>query len=159
MGAEDLEETFPNLRATGYTITSQPAYVPNCLGWALRSNDLYWDPILTGFSGVYYWPEGIPRNDSVDAWVQLFRLFHYTECASTDLESEAEKIAIYGGIDGTAHHVARQLPSGAWTSKLGQDEDIEHQTLDALVSQEYGSVIRVMSRPLPQADSFDEGSL
>jgi len=159
MGAEDLEEAFPNLRASGYSITSPPAYVPNCIGWVLRSTDLYWDPTLTGFRGVYYWPPDIPRNDTVDAWVRVFRLFHYSECANPDLEDGAEKIAIYGGTDGTAQHVARQLPSGAWTSKLGQDEDIEHQTLDALASEEYGAVIRIMRRPLPQADNFDERSL
>jgi hypothetical protein len=156
MGAEELEDAFPNLLASGYTITSQPADVPNCIGWALRSNDLFWEPILTGFRGVYYWPPGVPRNDSVDAWVQLFRLFGYQECESTELELKAEKVAIYGGSDGEAHHVARQLRSGEWTSKLGHDEDIEHRTLDALTGVEYGTVVRILRRTFPEADNLEE---
>jgi hypothetical protein len=43
-----------------------------------------------------------------------------------------------------------------WTSKLGHDEDIEHRTFDALMGAEYGTVVRVMRRTLPQADSLDD---
>jgi len=45
-------------------------------------------------------------------------------------------------------HVARQLPSGRWSSKLGALQDIEHDLHD-LEGTEYGSVVLVMKRTLP----------
>ena len=111
-------------------------------------NDLghFWDPALTGFTGVYYWPPGVPRSDGLDAWTRLFGLFGYRECASAALETGAEKIAIYATFDGEAHHVARQLPSGFWTSQLGGGEDIEHPTLQALAGSIYGEPVKFMRR-------------
>ena len=54
-------------------------------------------------------------------------------------------MAIYADAEGPLH-VARQLPGGHWSSKLGPREDIEHE-LDGLVGREYGRVVMVMSRP------------
>jgi hypothetical protein len=39
------------------------------------------------------------------------------------------------------------MPDGRWTSKLGRSEDIE-QGLHALTGEVYGSVVRVMRRPI-----------
>lgn len=52
---------------------------------------------------------------------------------------------------GEPTHAARQLPSGAWTSKLGEWEDIEHDTLEALEGSEgrgeaYGRVALILKR-------------
>ena len=44
-------------------------------------------------------------------------------------------------------HVALQLPTGRWTSKLGGLEDIEHDTLKALEGIDYGEPVRFMKRP------------
>jgi hypothetical protein len=49
-----------------------------------------------------------------------------------------EKVAIYQHDDGGFTHVARQLYTGVWISKLGPYEDIEHKTPDALNSEDYG---------------------
>jgi hypothetical protein len=147
MSAPQLEESFPNLRAAGYRITSEPAPVPNCTGWALGDVEHVWDPFLAGFLPIYYWPPGVPRNDSLEALAQVFQLHQYEDCDSAELEPRWEKIAIYADATGEATHSARQLPSGAWTSKLGQEEDIDHETLGALVSSIYGSVSKVMRRP------------
>ena len=111
-------------------------------------SDLYFDPELSGFIGGYYWPDGILRDDTVTAWIQLFELHGYQECDTGELEPRAEKIAIYVDAGGEAQHVAKQLPSGAWSSKLGKLEDIEHQTLAAIVSGDYGSVLKFMKRSL-----------
>jgi hypothetical protein len=60
-------------------------------------------------------------------------------------EDDVEKIAI--DTDGAKPtHAARQLADGTWTSKLGQAEDICHQTLDALAGGLYGNVAQIMSR-------------
>src|SRR5437867_6208731 len=128
----DLEAKFPNLRAAGYAVTSDAVDVPNCIAWVVGDMDHYWDPQLAGFSGTYYWPPGIRRDDSIDALVDLFELFGYRVCDDGRLEFGFERIVIYADRPGEpAHesqHVARQLRSGAWTSKLGPGKDIEHQT-------------------------------
>ncbi len=52
-------------------------------------------------------------------------------------------------------HVARQLKEGMWTSKLGPDEDIEHNTLDALEGELYGAVTQVLKRPLTTRSAWE----
>jgi hypothetical protein len=147
MGSDRLEELFPGLRTSRYVITSEPADAPNCIGWALGS-ELYFDPKLGGFIGGYYWPDGVLKDDTTAAWIQLFELHGYQQCNTGALEPRTEKIAIYVDEGGEAQHVAKQLPSGAWSSKLGKLEDIEHDTLAAIVSYDYGSLFKFMKRPL-----------
>jgi hypothetical protein len=142
----DLETLFPGLRTSGYVITSPKADAPNCIGWALRSS-LFFDPKLSRFIGGYYWPEGAPREDTLAAWMAVFELHGYRLCETADLEPGAEKIAIYADQSGDAQHVARQLPSGAWTSKIGKLQDIEHTALDGLVGDDFGTVAAIMTRP------------
>jgi hypothetical protein len=66
-----------------------------------------------------------------------------------------EKVDLYiddSNEDEPFSHVARQLPDGKWTSKLGPDEDLTHDTVDALEGdtlqhpRAYGRVERVMKR-------------
>lgn len=137
-----LNYLFPNLHAAGFRETSRrtPAY--NCIAWAAGEDHRWWDP----FPG-YYWPEGMERNGSVGSLISVFEAQGYTHCTSLDLEHEHEKIAIYA-IRTNYTHVARQLPSGAWTSKIGALEDIEHRSADGLHGAEYGSVVYVMKRRL-----------
>jgi len=42
--------------------------------------------------------------------------------------------------------MARQIESGAWTSKLGQDHDIEHETLDTIAGPVYGDAVKIFRR-------------
>ncbi|WP_293105967.1 hypothetical protein [Moorena sp. SIOASIH] len=69
----------------------------------------------------------------------------YVICETPDLEENYQKIAIYM-LNDQPTHVARQLLNGKWTSKLGQDEDIEHDTLEGLTGERYGQVAQVMKR-------------
>ena len=62
-----------------------------------------------------------------------------------------EKLVLYADEHGEPIHVARQLPSGAWTSKLGASEDIEHRVLAALEGTLYGKVARLLRRRPPAA--------
>ena len=151
MSAEGLERDLPHLAGSGYQITSDPSTVPNCIAWAMGDREHSWEPVLTGFHGVYDWPPDVRRDDSMDAWTEVFALFGYQECADSNLEPGHEKLAIYADAAGAPQHVARQLPSGAWTSKLGQLEDIEHPALEAISGGEYGIVVRVLRRPLTKA--------
>jgi hypothetical protein len=125
-----------------------PAY--NCLAWACDDNTRWWqyDPF-----GVwpYYWPPDLagPDANTVVGWVKLFKSLGYEVCDSAVLESGFEKIAIYVQRDATVEHVARQLETGAWSSKLGKMEDIEHPTLEELSGKHYGSVGPIMRRRRP----------
>lgn len=81
----------------------------------------------------------------MEAFSLAYQALGYAACADGNLEEDAEKIAIYAGADRVSRHAARQLPDGAWSSKLGALEDIQHM-LEALESQAYGSVILFMRR-------------
>ena len=66
------------------------------------------------------------------------------------LESGFQKIAIYAEAENVPRHVARQLPNGDWTSKIGQYEDIQHRTLDALTGDApaYGTIVQLMKKAI-----------
>ncbi len=53
---------------------------------------------------------------------------------------------VYVTADGKPQHVARQLSSGLWASKLGRLEDIEHE-LAGLDGKLYGTAQTFMARP------------
>jgi len=56
------------------------------------------------------------------------------------------KVAIFLDAAGEPAHIARQSSEGGWSSKLGQLEDIWHQTLDCLEIPDYGSASVFMKR-------------
>jgi hypothetical protein len=94
---------------------------------------------------AYFWPDHVPRFNSVDALIKVYEGLGYEVCGNADLESDYEKVAVYGDADGYTH-AAKQLPDGKWTSKLGRAEDIEHFAIDGLVGKEYRQVRRILKR-------------
>ena len=62
------------------------------------------------------------------------------------MEEGVEKIALYADQGGEPTHMARQLRSGKWTSKLGELEDIEHDDLAILEGECYGQVVTILKR-------------
>jgi hypothetical protein len=124
---EWIEDTFPNLRGSEWTIAScyQPGY--NCIAWAGHDDADRWEP-----HGAF-WLADIARNTKPATMVQLFQALGYEVCDTHELEEGFEKVAIY--LDDTRYdfrHVARQVESGRWASKLGSWEDIEHPSLAGL---------------------------
>ncbi len=94
----------------------------------------------------YFWPTGAGPNMRVENVIRAYELLGFETCANGDLEGKAEKIAICA-TGGFAEHAARQLPSGAWTSKLGLGgEDVEHDALEAVSGGQYGDVVRFLKR-------------
>lgn len=89
------------------------------------------NPLSIDF-GNFYRPPGAPTAYALASFTQAFALYGYEASDTDSLESGFEKVAIYVGSDGLPTHMARQLESGVWTSKLGEWEDIEHGTLTAL---------------------------
>lgn len=100
-----LEEAFEGLTADNYEVTSDPLSRYNCLAWAVGSTHAWWQ---AAYVKGYYWPPGIPKDDSLSSWVRIFEVHGFCICENGAYEPGWEKIAIYV-IDGEPAHVARQL--------------------------------------------------
>lgn len=81
MSAPDLEVWFPLLTETGFEVTSPATARYNCIAWAAgRDNIWMWpDPM-----GQMYWPNEVPRQETVEAFISAFALYGYTDCNSTE---------------------------------------------------------------------------
>ena len=141
----DLDADFPNLQAGAWQVTSPPDNRYNCIAFAVGRTDVYWWPDEYPDPNFDYWPPGILREESIAAFVQLFESLAYEVCADGTLEPGFVKIAIYA-LQDTPTHAARQLDTGQWTSKLGVEEDIVHEKLEALAGPCYGSAVQFMRR-------------
>ena len=146
MAEAKLEDLFPGLRVSRYRLTSPASPDYNCIAWAASQQDAWWWP---DEMHVSFWPAAAPRQETIEAFVEAFSTLGYTPCDIPDWEPGFEKIAIYADDKGTPTHAAKQLPTGAWTSKLGALEDVEHQGLYDLTGSRYGTVVRFLKRPIP----------
>lgn len=144
MSDESLRGKFPSLATSPFQITSPATGSYTCIGYAAGDASRIWLPDPWP-EGAFYWPEGAPREPTLSGWAGAFAALGYHECESRELESGFEKIAIYADARGDPQHVARQLATGRWTSKVGKMEDIEHE-LEGLEGEAYGSVVLVLRR-------------
>jgi hypothetical protein len=87
----------------------------------------------------------VPREETLAAFVACFALQGYILCENAECEPGFEKVALFADAGGVPTHAALQLPGGAWSSKLGELEDIEHP-LRALEGELYGRVVQVLKR-------------
>ena len=139
MSAEYLRSLFPRLR--DFTITSPETRDYNCIAWAAGIDDDWWWPRLPTT-----WPVERPPRATVDAFADAFASIGYEPSGDGGQEPGIEKLAIYA--EGPfVTHMARQLPNGRWTSKLGRLEDIEHASPGELEGGDYGSVVQYLRRP------------
>jgi len=135
-----LMHDFPHITQHNFRQTSQAAIDYNCIAWAYGRNDVWCWP-----STICFWP--IARcEETVDAFEELFSSIGYKRCVDASLECGFLKIVLYVK-DGKPTHAARQLATGKWTSKLGQNIDIEHDTPDVLNGPGYGVASVYMKRP------------
>ena len=144
MMPDDIEDCFPQIAQRGYSVTSAETPCYNCIAWAAGDTRKWWWPDPSPFT---YWPPSIPRENTLTRFVEAFRTLGYEPCLNADLETGTEKVAVYTDADGIPTHAARQLESGAWTSKLGREEDIEHAALAGVEGEQYGLVAQVLRRP------------
>jgi hypothetical protein len=147
MPREDIESTFPNLRLEGWDISSEIDDGYNCIAFAVHDTRQFWDPDMVGVRG-YYWPPGIPRDWRVSTLIKLYEIHGFRVCENAGLEKGFEKVVIYSTSSDNATHAARQKASGIWTSKLGSDEDIEHETPEGLAETIYGKATVIMKRQM-----------
>ena len=137
-----LREAFPALTHLNHGITSPVDLSYNCVAWALNDNARWWWP---DSMGVCFWPTNVPRTVTIEAFDRMLRQIGFSPCVRHTIEKGLQKVALYARA-GVPTHVAKQLPKGKWSSKLGQHEDIEH-TIEALDGPKYGSVCQVYARP------------
>lgn len=123
-----------------FTISSSPDPRYNCIAWALGETGRWWHP-----SAGSYWPPGVPRLNTFAAWRAMLRQQGFEPTDSEAPEPGVERLALFAKA-GRPTHLARQLASGRWTSKLGPDEDIEH-SLHGLAGVLYGEVTVLFRRP------------
>jgi hypothetical protein len=137
-------DDFPRLTPLNHRLTSPPDPEYNCIAWSAGDTAHWWQP------GVYWPLPTHPDDYGVGVLEQLFLSLGYADCGiDISLEVGFEKVALFGSSLFYTH-AARQLPSGKWTSKLGREADIEHDTPDDVSGGVYGEVIQMMKRPAAQ---------
>jgi len=137
-----ITRLFPNLNDR-FSVTSSQTKIYNCVAWAAGETHRWWWPVD---DPRYYWPHEVARDETVECFVRAFETIGYSMCEDREVESGFEKVAIYADHYQFPTHMARQLLSGTWTSKLGALEDIEHHFLDGLNGSQYGNVVQIMKR-------------
>jgi len=140
-----IEDHFRGLRGKIYQVTSPAAEPYDCIARAAEVTTIWWWPF--GDPRKTYWPEGVPREESLEAFRAAFANVGYSACDHAQVEPGYQKVALFADVQGAPLHAARQLSTGRWTSKLGALEDIEHELHD-LEGMEYGTVVLIMKRPL-----------
>jgi hypothetical protein len=100
----------------------------NCLSWVAGDNTRHWFPgALEGTRGVY-WPNRSKSLKTEDV-IAAFELHGFSSCTNGSLEIDIEKIAFFSDGDNDVRHAAWQRETGAWSSKLGNYEDVDHMEL------------------------------
>ena len=137
---------FPKLQADVTAITGSASEKYNCVAWALGRPDEWWWPSRHAPDTV--WNPAVEYEVTVSAFVALFQCEGFELCEHAELEPGFIKIAIYVK-ERIPTHVARQLPDGQWTSKMGPGLCLTHRTLQSLEGDlyvGYGRVEVVMKR-------------
>lgn len=141
-----LEQLFPGLRTSAYSVTSPRDREYNCIAWAAGDVANWWWPTTGPADVPRFWPDGAPREETLAAFILAFGTLDFAPADNEALELGVEKVALFVDANGMPTHAARQLPTGRWTSKLGFSEDLEHD-LHALEGDIYGTVTIVLRRP------------
>lgn len=148
---EKIFEVFPKLRSDHkFKITSKRDTKYNCIAWSVIYDDRnLWPPgKVTTLDGVsYIWFDDLPKDDSLETFIQLYKKFKFEVCEDHNFEEGYRKIAIYSNPKtGKCTHASRQRNNGEWTSKLGQEQDIAHSDPYSIESDTYGKVALIMRK-------------
>src|SRR5262245_6006423 len=131
---------FPRLSSANHRVTSPESTEYNCIAWAVGDTKNWWQPNV-------FWPIPAPATaGDIQTLVQAYQSLGFEICGHGSLEPAFEKVALYGDPSWYLH-AARQLPSGKWTSKMGHDVDIEHDSPDDVSDGVYGKLMHFMRRP------------
>ena len=146
IGEEQLKSYWPNLKVnSNFDFTSLRTDIAtpltpknyNCVAWAIGVNDKWMD--MPNYFQDYFDLDPDTVDHSVDGYADVLTRYGFERCDDSNIENGFEKIAIYGDGERVFTHVCRQLANGKWTSKMGEWEDIEHSSLEALSGADYGT--------------------
>ncbi|MEM9216635.1 MAG: hypothetical protein AAGD25_20090 [Cyanobacteria bacterium P01_F01_bin.150] len=87
-----------------YRITSPDTIDYNCAAWAAEESEMWWWPDA---QNLYYWPPDIPREVTLQPFMQAYGQLGYERYAAPELEVGLQKIAIYADQNNVPVHVAR----------------------------------------------------
>ncbi len=150
-----VPEWFENITPQDFACTSDATPQYKCIAWAAGKQNEPWWP--TDQIKGYFGPPGLPKEpidqETVENFIQAFETEGYVVCNGSEIEAGFEKIAIYADANNRPLHAARSLSHGVWSSKLGDQEDIEHTTLDSIGGKQYGSPVAFLKRPLRMGNS------
>jgi len=136
------KKDFPKHDGNNCRKTSDRDLRYNCIAWAYGENSKWFWPAERS-----YWPVNVTRENTIEAFMELFSSISYRICDNQLFEPGYEKVAIYV-LNGEPTHAARQLTTGKWTSKIGQNIDIEHDSPEVLDGPLYGSASIFMKRKI-----------
>jgi hypothetical protein len=86
----------------------------------------------------------VRMEETVSAFIDAFSTLGYSPCTDAILEAKFERVAIFA-LNGTPTHACYQLPSGLWSSKMGDLVDCQHE-LHAVGGGVYGGVAAILKR-------------
>ena len=137
---------FPNSFIEPFTITSPETPQHNCVAWALGDTMHWWEG-----DEDYLWLDNIDFDNTLATLQRFFHILGFEPIDNPNFQNGVEKIALFSNNSIDCTHVAKQLPSNIWTSKLGISHDVTH-TLSAMEKGIYGDVAMILQK---QRD-FDE---
>jgi len=148
MTEAEIEAIFPSLRA-GFDITSPTDEEYNCIAWSINDVRQWWWPTPHGqrkWPGKY-WPPGVDHEETLKAFTKVYESLGFKKCDEREFEAGYDKIAIYADSIGTVLHAARWwIEDNGWSSKLGEENDIRHHSLESIEGASYGTVVQIMKR-------------
>lgn len=153
---------FENISPKDFACKSDRDGKYNCIAWALGKTNKFWWPLDEPHSN-YWWPDGLPKalpdEETVAHFVEAFATEGYRRCRSGRLSRRYEKIVLFVDGNNKPTHAARLLPTGVWTSKLGEDEDIEHKTLRCIEGSAYGRAKLFFKKKIPKCQRTNQPTI
>ena len=141
MPMQDIMRTFPSLNESNSEEKSEYDFNYNCLAFALGDNSNWWEP-LEQFG--FYWPPGFAHDVSIETVTAIIKLHGFVVGLQPNITPLADSIAIYAKGDEWTHFA--KFTNGKWASKIGEDNDIIHSSLELLEGDLYGKVVTILSR-------------
>lgn len=171
---EDLKESFDGLKYdTSFDVQYEESdeqlnKLYNCIAYSLGFDDIWVWPLSIGIT-VYpnktiegrmfriYWPVGVPKNLTMNAFEQMYALFGYERCKDMRYEPGYKKIIVYGYSTKEISHAAI-VHNGYCTSKMGKYVIITHQP-ESLIGEDYGHIIMCVKRKESITHEHDKETL
>jgi hypothetical protein len=149
---EELERLFSGLANASpkYEIRSERTDSYNCIAYAVGVETICWEPFNEPDT---FWPKVAPKDFRITSLIDAYRSIGFEVDANGEWKSDREKIALYARPSGEYGHAAVLRKPGCWASKIGELEDIEHGTLEAVNCEAYGAFHCFMSRPLVASEN------